>query len=73
MSTFYQRVAEAADETFDLYKRLHEAGLNNGWKARDVEIAIEWAAIQLDPKADDYETWETTVLARLENPNKGER
>lgn len=75
MSTYNDRVTEAAEETAGLLDRLVEAAYDAGYGDHDeIDEAIRFAAIQLDPEDDDYETWEATVLARLADVNKtGER
>jgi hypothetical protein len=60
-------------ETRVLYTKLFHVAAEQGHTPQRIEEAIGWAAIQLDPEADDYGTWEATVLARLENLGKGER
>lgn len=74
MNTFLDRIADLSAETQDLYLKLYDAAAMDGWdNGTQIEDALAWVAIQLDPEEDDYETWETTLLARLENPNEGER
>lgn len=73
MNTFSNRVADAYEDTALLTGRLIGAARSAGYEDEQIDAALEWAAIQLDPEEDDYETWEATLLARLENPNSGER
>lgn len=73
MNVWADRVADEGVQHGALSLALYRAGRNAGYSDERVHLAIQWTALQLDPEADDYETWEATVLARLENPDKGER
>jgi hypothetical protein len=74
VSVWDDRVADASAETSELSQQLHDAAIINGYDDnKAIWEAISWAAVQLDPEADDYETWEATVFARLDNPDAGER
>lgn len=75
MSSWNDRIADANEKARPLVERLRAAAEDQGFEDdKALEEAIAFAAIQLDPEADDYETWEATVLARLADVFKtGER
>lgn len=73
-NTWNDRVAEAEMEHGALALTLYRAGRDAGYSDEQVHLALQWTAIQLDPENDDYEVWEATLLARLEDPTgTGER
>jgi hypothetical protein len=72
---FLQRVQDNAARNRSLTVRLLEAAAAAGFDD-DFAVcnALNWTAIQLDPEDDDYETWEATLLARLNDADQtGER
>lgn len=73
MSVWADRVADEGVAHGTLALALFGAGRRAGYEPGQIYEALEWTALQLDPEADDYETWECTLLARLENPTKEER
>lgn len=73
MNTWRDRVADEGVAHGTLALALFGAGTRAGYEPGAIYEALEWTSIQLDPEADDYETWEATLLARLENPTSGER
>ena len=67
MTTFHQRIVDESADTQTLTLRLIRAAEDAGhYNPGAVSEAIAWAALQLDPEDDDFETWEATVLCRLE-------
>lgn len=73
-NTFKQRVLDAIGQNDSLTLSLVGAARAAGYEDEQIAPALEWTAIQLDPEADDYETWECTLLARLADPDgTGER
>lgn len=75
MSSWNDRIAAANKKARPLVNRLRSAAEDRGYEDdKALEEAIAFAAIQLDPDEDGYETWEATVLARLDDVFKtGER
>lgn len=75
MNTFNSRALDAVRQSSGLTQLLREAACGAGFDDEaQITEALTWTAIQLDPDADDYEVWEATLLARLEDTDKtGER
>jgi hypothetical protein len=75
MSSWQDRIADANEKARPLVERLRSAAEDQGYEDdKALEEAVAFAAGQLDPDEDDYETWEATVLARLDDTFKtGER
>jgi hypothetical protein len=72
VSVWADRVADASAETKDLTDRLYDACMTSGRRDPDmINEAIEFAAFQLDPEADDYEVWECVVFCRYDEPMGG--
>lgn len=73
-NTFWDRANEVGGEMADMVIKLTQAGIEAGYEDAEIDAAVQWASCQLDFEEDDYETWEATVLARLEDPDgTGER
>ena len=73
MSVWADRVEDEAEIGERLTFHLYGMGEERGYTHDQIAEALAWTGIQLDPDADDMDTWEATFLARLENPNKEER
>jgi hypothetical protein len=80
--TLYDRARDEGEALVPIIDRLRDAagnaGYNNGSPRRyefgPIDEAIAFTAIQCDFEADDYETLEATMFARLEDADKtGER
>lgn len=67
------RVVEASDATLPLTLRLLNSAARVCDDDRKIDEAIRFAAIQCDEE-DDFDTWEATMLARLDDRDgTGER